>query len=141
MLTRDQKYAVSAHKHVKRIHEQFGKVEAKSYGVMAHKLPILIHTAGLAQALAFVDARAKGDKKDDRKSNPQIMLLNDLAITIGKKNDQELLLAARESELVEYILLTRQIMNALLWYKRYAQSILDIDVGEIADEEDKTDAS
>lgn len=124
MLTRDQKYAVSAHEKVLLRAKQ---PEAKSYGVMAHKLPILIHTAGLAQALAFVHARGKDSQKN---------LLDDLAITVEKESKERLLQSARESELVEYILLTKQIMNALLWYKRFAQSVLNVDVGDITEEED-----
>ena len=33
--------------------------ERKQYGSMAHKLPILVRTAGLTQALAFVESRGK----------------------------------------------------------------------------------
>lgn len=136
MLTRDQEYAVSAHRHVQKIHDKNEKAEAKKYGVMAHKLPILIHTAGLAQALAFVDARPSSTNKIQK------LLLDDLADTVlGKEDRQELLQAARESELVEYILLTKQIMNALLWYKRFAQSILNVDVGDLEDKEDAAHAN
>ncbi|MBA2682158.1 MAG: type III-B CRISPR module-associated protein Cmr5 [Ktedonobacteraceae bacterium] len=134
MLTRDQGYALKAHKHVQKIHDQNEKPEAKKYGVMAHKLPILIHNAGLIQALAFVDARSNTTNKIQKK------LLDDLADTIGKENGKQLQQAARDSELVEYILLTKQIMNALLWYKRFAQSILDVDVSDI-DDDDKGDTT
>jgi CRISPR-associated protein Cmr5 len=130
MLTRDQKYAISAHE---KVQQRAKEPEAKSYGVMVHKLSILIHTAGLAQALAFVDARSS---KEIQKH-----LLDDLAETVGKKDKTALLKAARESQLVEYILFTKQILNALLWYKRFAQSILNVDVGDITDEEDTTHAS
>lgn len=129
MLTRDQKYAIDAHQ---RVLQRVGEAEAKSYGVMAHKLPILIRNAGLAQALAFVCARGKSIQK---------FLLDDLAATIGKKDKAALLEAARTAELVEYILLTKQIMHALLWYKRYAQLELGVDVADITDEEKNADGA
>lgn len=116
MQTREQKYAASAYKAVSAL---TGKKEDKqSYGSMAHKLPVLIHTAGLAQALAFVDARGKTSQRQ---------LLTDLAGTIGKASKEELLASARNAELSEYMHLTQQAMDALLWYKRFAQSILDVD--------------
>ena len=92
---------------------------------MAHKLPILIRTAGLAQALAFVDARGKDSQKQ---------LLQDLAGTVGKQNSVSLLRRAREAELSEYMLLTQQVMAALLWYKRFAQSVLGVEASDAKDE-------
>ena len=74
--TRDQKYAVDAYKRVKTIFND-GKLSNDKYGSMAHKLPILIRTAGLAQALAFVSARGKEEHK---------RLLNDLALTLKQQN-------------------------------------------------------
>lgn len=119
MQTRDQKYAADAYKNVEKIVES----ERKSYGSMAHQLPILIRRAGLAQALSFVDSR----------DNPaQKRLLDDLAATI--ESNKHLIDRAREAQLSEYILLTRQVLDALLWYKRFAESILGIDTS-ISEEE------
>lgn len=124
MQTRDQKYAADAYKNVEKIVEKIVESERKSYGSMAHQLPVLIRRAGLAQALSFVNARKE----------PQLQLLTDLATTIGLQDKQALLKHAREDELSAYILLTRQVMAALLWYKRFAQSILGVDMEDEADE-------
>src|SRR5437667_273155 len=95
---------------------------------MAHKLPILIHTAGLIQALEFVKSRG----------NPiQKCLLEHLAITVGQNDAETLLKVVRGSGLNGYMCLTRQILAALLWYKRFAQSILEVDATEAALEDDK----
>lgn len=133
MQTRDQKYASDAFKHVMAIKD--GDF-VTSYGSMAHKLPILIHTSGLIQALTFAHTRKKKGPKQ---------LLEDLSQTVldasagadkllrkarGEQND-------RASDLQAYIYLTEQVLAALLWYKRYAQSILNIEQGE--DEEDQSD--
>ncbi len=124
MQTLDQQYAASAYELVLPIRKN---VEYKKYGAMAHKLPILIYTAGLVQALEFVNSRGKPIQQD---------LLEHLAITIGLKDKATLLQTVKRASLSEYIRLTRQILAALLWYKRFAQSILNVDVTEAAMEED-----
>jgi CRISPR-associated protein Cmr5 len=119
MLTRDQRYAVKAYEHVSAVK----KDDQKSYGAMAHKLPILIRTAGLAQALTFVEARGLESQKQ---------LLKDLASTLGKASEGVLLEQARSSELSAYMLLTQQVLAALLWYKRFAQSVLGVQASDEA---------
>lgn len=118
MQTRDQQYATAIYKQVSRVSKDVGEAERKKYGSMADKLPVLIRTAGLAQALAFVDARS-----DDA----QRKLLSHLAVTVGYGSDTELLEASRTAQLGAYMHLTQKVLQALLWYKRYAQSVLDVD--------------
>ncbi len=120
MRTRDQEYAIHAYEKVSAIKDA---AERTSYGSMAHKLPILIRTAGLAQALSFVETRGKEAQK---------RLLSDLGETIGRQN---LAGIARSAELTEYMLLTRQVMDALLWYKRFAQSVLGVEASDTTLEE------
>ncbi len=117
--TRDQEYAVDAYNRVKTV-KLLSKPERDRYGSMAHKLPILIRTAGLAQALAFVIARGKGEHK---------RLLKDLALTLKQQNGENLAETAMNAALSEYIYLTQQALAALLWYKRFAQSVLDVQPG------------
>src|SRR5258706_14735710 len=117
--TRDQEYAVDAYNRVKTV-KPLPKTARDRYGSMAHKLPILIRTAGLAQAFAYVQARGKPEHKH---------LLNDLALTLNKQSREVLAEAAMNAELSEYIYLTQQALAALLWYKRFAQSVLDVQPG------------
>src|SRR6266700_1614135 len=88
--TRDPKYAVDAYNRVKTVHEK----ARDRYGSMAHKLPILIRPAGLAQALAFVNARGKEEHK---------RLLNDLALTLKQQSRENLAEMAMTAALSEYI--------------------------------------
>ena len=117
--TRDQEYAVDAFNRVKTV-KPLPRTACDRYGSMAHKLPILIRTAGLAQALAFVIARGKGEHK---------RLLKDLALTLKQQNGENLAETAMNAALSEYIYLTQQALAALLWYKRFAQSVLDVQPG------------
>ncbi len=137
METRDQKYARDAFTRVNAIKDQ--KAEASRYGAMAHKLPMLIHTSGLIQALTFVDARHKEASGPSR-------LMDDLSKTVlGENGTREKLLNEARGEgsgnLKAYIYLTRQILAALLWYKRYAQSILGVEAGQDEDREGDNHAS
>jgi len=115
MQTVDQRYAATAYQQVLEIEKE---QDAKKYGSMAHKLPILIHTAGLAQALAFVDARSN--------SELQRRLLEHLKATIEPDHPKTLLQHAQAADIREYMRLTHQVLAALLWYKRFAQSILKV---------------
>lgn len=120
MKTRDQEYASVAVKKVSAVKENLNEDDCNRYGAMAHQLPILIRSAGLAQALAFLETR-------DTHGHQQ--LLNDLAATVGLSGT--LVQKARTLPLNEYMHLTRQVMAALLWYKRFAQSILDIKTSDV----------
>ncbi|HWS83162.1 MAG TPA: type III-B CRISPR module-associated protein Cmr5 [Ktedonobacteraceae bacterium] len=125
MLTRDQKYASIVYDQVCKIRsEKQEKQEYKKYGAMAHKLPILIYTAGLTQALEFLNARDEEVLK---------RLLKDLAITVGQKDADALLCHIRGLQLSGYMILTQQILAALLWYKRFAQSVLGVSSGDSDD--------
>lgn len=97
------------------------KDEASAYGSMAHKLPILIRTAGLAQALAFVESRGK---------EPQHNLLNDLADVVSGQTRSQFVEDSRKADLQNYVYLTRRTMLALKWFKRFAQSVLGVDPTE-----------
>ena len=133
MQTRDQRYAKDVFDHVMAIKDaKF----ARSYGSMAHKLPILIHTSGLIQALTFADTR---------KTQGPPRLLIDLSQTVlgASSGKDDLLKQARgetdnrANSLQAYIYLTEQVLAALLWYKRYAQSILNVELDD--DGEDQSD--
>jgi CRISPR-associated protein Cmr5 len=78
------------------------------------------------QALAFVDTRGKESQK---------RLLQDLAETVGKPDSASLLKRARESEISEYMLLTQHVLDALLWYKRFAQSVLGVEASDAKDDQ------
>lgn len=116
MATLQQKLAKQAYKDVTAVD---GKDAAykKKYGTMALKLPILIRTSGLAQALAFVQARG---------NEAQQLLLDHLAQALGLADGDQLAARSREEELEAYIYLTDRVMAALVWYKRFAESILKV---------------
>ncbi len=128
MQTRKQEYASSAFKQIsdlKKASESQKDPEAyrKSYGSMAHKLPVLIRTAGLAQALEFVRSRGKDEHQK---------LLGHLEQTVlpNRAPGESLLGRSREAHLGEYMRLSRNCLAALLWYKRFAESVLGVKLGD-----------
>ena len=122
--TREQRFVAKIFEQVKEIKND----ERSQYASMAHKLPVLIRTAGLAQALAFVEAR------HDVKS-PQRKLLEHLGKVVG--NDKLAETSRTTNNLGEYMRLTQDVLAALLWYKRFAQSVLGIDASEANQADDQ----
>ncbi len=118
--TRDQRYAATVYARVRPIEEK-EKTYHNAYGGMAHTLPVLIHTAGLAQALSFVEARGQEAHK---------ALLADLAAVLGLGDATALLKRSREAGLRDYMRLTHEALAALIWFKRFAQSLLDVDAAD-----------
>lgn len=114
--TRDQWMAETVYQKIEPL--KANDAEAKKYGSLAHKLPVLIKTAGLAQALAFVEARGGEEGKT---------LLTHIAQIVNQKDLDTLQKAVRTAELQTYIRLTQEILAALVWFKRFAQSVLKVD--------------
>ena len=120
MNTRSQKLAQTAFKCVQA---QLKTVDGKQildgkYKSFARKFPALIHTCGLAQAVAFADA-----KKEYH------LFLEDLAkvLTASDRTDtgsrSTLASAARTVELNGYMRLSRDAIQAASWLKRYAEAL------------------
>lgn len=122
MQTRNQTIAADVFNRVKYLENNPKK---KQYGSMAHKLPILIQTAGLVQGLSFVQAKSTSNSGRILET-----LLNDLAQTLEFTDGNALVSASRNAELSKYMYLTKRCLAALLWYKRFAQSVLGVEAGE-----------
>ena len=139
--TRSQNYAAAVFEKVKAVKDDpnAGQPFYDKYGGMAHKLPVLIRTAGLAQALAFVEVKAKvgegvNEKKKKVEAKALETLLSDISrVVIGAHADAEKLCNAsrdNNTDLFGYMHLTRKTMDALVWFKRFAVSILNVKQGE-----------
>jgi len=123
MHTLQQEYAQKVYEKVASFGNRHAKdsPERKQYGAMAHKFPVLVRQAGLIQALAFVHTRGREAHKT---------LLEDLAQIVANQSADEFVRQCREADLTTYMWLTRQTLSALEWFKRFAQSMLEVDPGE-----------
>ena len=115
MLTRNQKFALAVYQRVETVSEN----DRPKYGTMAQKLPLLIRTTGLAQAIGFLEAKSKESGNE--------LLLRHLAETLGFSDAKSFGKKCRESEMTEYLRLTQNSLAALLWFKRYSVSVLGLD--------------
>lgn len=122
----DQTRAAKAYDDIKKF-ESADKERNDHYGRLAVKLPSLIRTAGLCQALHFIHARAKGQAE-----KPELHLLGHLAEQLrrvdGTITDATTLCdRARRADMREYLHLTREAIATAQWYARLSKSILHVD--------------
>src|SRR5690606_13312493 len=61
---RNHQRAILAEKHVRTVSDERTETEAKSYGAVCMKLPVLVHQAGLAPALHHVAQLSKREKRE-----------------------------------------------------------------------------
>lgn len=132
MKTRSQTYASTVYAQVRQI---LGVPEdiQKQYGTLCHRFPVMVLRNGLAQTLGFLAAKA-GVGND----NAHAWLLNHLAQQLlnPQANRAQLLQSVHAANLQEYRLLTRKALAVAIWYKRYAESLLDVTAGHEANSTD-----
>src|SRR5262249_53489155 len=137
MKTRTQHYAKEVFERVTEFKRccietngKTAKTSLSEHGSMAHRMPVLIRTAGLAQALAFVDASASKKRAPRARGHPHRQLLEDLSQTSAAGSADDLLQASRKPGIDDYMRLSRESLAALSWFKRFAQSVLDVEPGD-----------
>ncbi|MCZ2340776.1 MAG: type III-B CRISPR module-associated protein Cmr5 [Bacteroidales bacterium] len=133
--TRSQKLAQAAFPRIQACDAEMGKDEFKEYVTITKKFPSLIHTCGLAQAVAFYEA--KGKTKPGKPEKPHLRYLKDLAAVLTAVGHQQigsvdqLADKVRREPLSGYLRLSRDAINAASWLKRYVEAVAP-------DEEDTT---
>jgi len=91
---------------------------SKEYTSFAREFPTLVHTCGLAQAVAF--AMAKGGHQKD--------YVDDIAAVLSAAGHQEITDAeklgnqTRDLPVIPYLRLSRNALAAAVWLKRYAEA-------------------
>lgn len=106
MIAREQVMAKQAYL---RAQAQSGKGKEEEYSRLCRHFPMLVHTSGLSQAIAFYQAKKHSG------------YLDDLAGVLGRPNQWGDVLSA---DLVQYRRLTLEVMSAALWLKRFAEAEL-----------------
>jgi len=84
--------------------------------VNSQKFLALVHNCGLAQAIAFVQAK-EGNTGD--------AYISHLAQTMGETEDIRLI--SRSADLMKYQRLTREAIESATWLKRYSEALLEMD--------------
>jgi CRISPR-associated protein Cmr5 len=127
MKTRSQYDAETAYARIREITTQPQDIQ-KQYGTLCHRFPVMVLRNGLAQTLGFLAAKAGGDQR-----NAHSLLLNHLARHLVDKNAQYLGEFVHQADLSQYRLLTRRALAVAIWYKRYAESLLEVSASDTAD--------
>lgn len=126
MAMRDQQRAAMAFEHVKAY---VGREDnAKKYATMVHKMPALLQSAGLCQALHFAWSRKNAEQRQ-YVEHLAAQLSRCVATTEGLDSGQ-LLVRVRSAPLGEYLRLTDEAMACAAWYRRLVQGVLKIDAAE-----------
>ena len=114
--TRSQKFAVAAYDRI-AFRSQNGREKVSAeYVTFAKKFPALVHTCGLTQAVAFALA-----KKHESYINDLSHVLKGVGHeTIADSTSVDK--AARDWEVVDYIRLSRDAIEAASWLKRYVEA-------------------
>jgi len=125
--TSQQKRAQLAYACVKEIESLPGtKKEAKEdYANLAKKFPALVQACGLAQTIAFVDAKEK-----------KTSYLKHLAKVMSRNESEDLGKVSREAGLMEYQRLSIEAIEAATWLKRYSEALLEKDEKEMDTKKD-----
>jgi CRISPR-associated protein Cmr5 len=143
LVTRQQRFMTLAMGHV----EQIGRAHQKQpqvrniYGGLCHAFPIMVRANGLCQALAFVEAKANagsssGQDKDGASGSraEAYGLVRAHVAAVLDIDNGTLLTRVREAGVADYLRYTRTVLDAWIFYKRFAVSILNVQSAQAAEE-------
>jgi CRISPR-associated protein Cmr5 len=102
----------------------------KAYGGLCHQVPVFVLTHGLCITATFVDAKAAAESG----AGPYTLMQRHLiGILGGNKDDRDIAsVLARRPGNEAYMLDTFTILDAWIYYKRFAVSILDVTAADAA---------
>ncbi len=122
--TRAQRDLILAMELVGEVRELNVEVQ-RIYGGLCHNFPVMVRTCGLCQAIAF-----SSDKSEDRgdRSAAHALLLAHVAKVLGA-SEQDVLHLVRTADAITYMQQTRQLLDAWIYFKRFAVSILKAEAG------------
>ncbi|MCC6157455.1 MAG: type III-B CRISPR module-associated protein Cmr5 [Deltaproteobacteria bacterium] len=117
-----QKWARLAYVHMQTPARVAKKDKMEKYGGLWMRLPYLVLTNGLSQAVAFI-----ASKYDEQKKPEFGWVLSDLAAILGYTQNTVQTEIQSFPDTRKYALATRQVLDASIWYKRYAEGIYGLD--------------
>jgi CRISPR-associated protein Cmr5 len=109
--TNGQKMAQAAYERIRR------RQPTREFASVARSFPSLVHSCGLAQAIAFGQAKGHSDYLEDL-----AVVLNTLGHSEAASPDH-LERATREHTILAYVRLSRDTLQAATWLKRYVEAV------------------
>ncbi|MCX7111680.1 MAG: type III-B CRISPR module-associated protein Cmr5 [Proteobacteria bacterium] len=132
MITRSQQHAQAIAGQVGEVQHMSRKIQ-KQYGSLCHRFPIMVLRNGLAQAVGFLAAKSKN-------STPHGLLLSHLAAHLSSNaNAASYQTDVNKADIAKYRRMTREALAAAVWYKRFAESLLNVDPSDSCEVEDDSE--
>lgn len=116
-MTRQQKMMQIAIDHVRSVPAG----DKDKYGGLCHNFPVMIRQCGLCQAVAFLAS------KNEQAHQLILQHAQEQLGIVPQQNAASFARTISGWNATTYALKTRLIMQALVFYKRFAESILDVD--------------
>ena len=137
MMTRSQQHAQGIAGQVKEVQARPRKIQ-KQYGSLCHRFPIMVLRNGLAQAVGYLAAKSKNTPAHG-------LLLGHIAAHLDSDaNAASYQTHVNRADIAEYRHMTREALAAAVWYKRFAESLLNVDAsysGDFEETSQTTEAS
>ena len=118
--TRSQKDMALAAKKIQD--EVVNKSFAKEYKGLCHQFPVFVLQCGLAQAVAFSAAKLQGDNLAVKQAHEK--LLDHIAAIHGTTGPL-FIIQVRTVSMTEYMKLTRRTLDAAIFFKRFAEALIE----------------
>lgn len=115
--TRAQKDLILAEAKVRDVSQLSTEVQ-DIYRPLCQSFPVMVRTCGLCQAIAFSKDKASGD---GARAEAHGLLLAHVAAILDVVDP---LAAIRDGDTFHYMLHTRRVLSAWIYFKRFAVSIL-----------------
>lgn len=132
MKTRAQKDMELAEQLVLEVKTQNAEVQ-EVYEGLCQKFPVLVMTCGLCQAVAFSEDKATADGRPNKHNIAHGLLLEHLAHLLSNGAQQDAAgwlhgrLFGQDVTASQYMMDTRRVMTAWIYFKRFAVSLLQSD--------------
>jgi len=110
--------SIRAQKAHERVKSRVDLNNSDKYKTFALGFPALIHSCGLAQALAYAQAKSIQEYQED------------LAYVLDEENLETLAELSRAVEFSEYRRLTNEVISSASWIKRYVEAFFKKSEGE-----------
>ena len=117
-MTRQQRWAKEAFACVSARKQESASGEYRS---LCLKMPALLKQSGLVQSLAFMRARSG---TVGRLFCEDLARVYGIGIAAGRALDQVLQERAQSADLAAYLVLSRDLIDISVWFRRFAQSEL-----------------
>ncbi|MDK8180624.1 type III-B CRISPR module-associated protein Cmr5 [Paenibacillus sp. UMB4589-SE434] len=115
-------YATTALRHIHTIQAKCSAADRQQYGSLCHRFPAMVQLNGLRLTVAFLSIQ-KGMRGT---------FLDHINEAI---QDFTLKPASFPATMQEYRVLTHKVLEASVWYKRYAEAVLGISPEDVLDEQ------